>query len=184
MPEWFSSVWPVATFFLGGASAYLRDFVTEKRQLAREAGVRQAERDKAITERRETFELDHLERLNEALHKLGRAAGRTHHGDMVIARASGRYASSQLSRDDSDAFTEANRDVYMLKNLVLDDALRNKVAQAHLAINVPSSMHNSDPEQADRRWTEAVLMLDGVQGDIAARIREIYVVASLPSPQA
>ncbi|MEU6201205.1 hypothetical protein [Streptomyces sp. NPDC047061] len=86
MTKWFTAVWPVVTFILGGGSAYLRDFITERRQITRDAKARQAERDKVITERRETFELDHLERLNEALHRLGRAAGRAHDTDMRTSR--------------------------------------------------------------------------------------------------
>ncbi|MGW4974688.1 hypothetical protein [Streptomyces mirabilis] len=183
MPEWFSSVWPVATFILGGSSAYLRDFVTERRQIAREVKARRAERDKAITDRRETFELDHLERLNEALQKLGRAAGRAHYADMVIARASGEYASTQLSSEDSDAFSQANRDVYMLRNLVLDDQLRRQVTRAHEALNVPSSMHGASLERAEHTFSEAITMLDEAQTAIAARIREIYLTAPLPQPR-
>ncbi|MFD6998799.1 hypothetical protein ACFWA5_21575 [Streptomyces mirabilis] len=181
MPEWFSSVWPVATFFLGGASAYLRDFVTEKRQIARDSKARQAERDKVISERRETFELDHLERLNEALQKLGRAAGRAHHVDMMTSRQTGHYAGTRLSSEDSDAFAQANRDVHMLRNLVLDDALRNQVARVHEALNVPSSMHRSDPDDAEQQFAVAILALDAAQAAIAARIREIYLTASLPA---
>ncbi|MGW3024512.1 hypothetical protein [Streptomyces sp. NPDC001221] len=180
MPKWFTAVWPVVTFILGGGSAYLRDFITEKRQIARDTKTRQAERNKAITERRETFELDHLERLNEALQKLGRAAGRTHHVDMMIARASGQYASTQLSQDDSDAFNQANRDVYMLRNLVLDDQLRRQVTRAHEALNVPSTMRGASPEQAEARFSQAITMLDEVQAAIAVRVREIYLTASLP----
>ncbi|MFG2386570.1 hypothetical protein [Streptomyces avermitilis] len=182
MPAWFNSVWPVATFILGGASAYLRDFITEKRQIAREANARQADRDKVITERRETFELEHLERLNEALQKLGRAVGKAHVIDMRTSQDTGHYAGTLLPEGDSEAFSQANRDVHMLRNLVLDDALRAKVEQAHKALNVPSSMHRADPREAERRFAEAIVMLDNVQTDIAARIREIYLTASLPVP--
>ncbi|MEY2243188.1 hypothetical protein AB8A21_09630 [Streptomyces sp. BF23-18] len=184
MPAWFNAVWPVAAFFLGGASAYLRDFVTEKRQIARETNARQAERDKAISERRETFELDHLERLNEALQKLGRAAGRLHHVDLMTSRQTGHYAGTQLPAEVDEAFSQANRDVHMLRNLVLDEALRNQVTRAFEALNVPSVMHRADPDDAERAFLAAVLALEAVQADIAARIREIYLTASLPAARA
>ncbi|WP_328441743.1 hypothetical protein OHA71_42760 [Streptomyces sp. NBC_00444] len=112
MPAWFNSLWPVATFILGLASTYLLSFITEKRQIARESSTRQAERDKVLTERREKFELDHLERLNEALQKLGRAVGSVHFLDTMTSRDSGQYAGTLLPEDDSNAFLDANRDVF------------------------------------------------------------------------
>ncbi|MFF4356916.1 hypothetical protein [Streptomyces sp. NPDC001604] len=184
MPKWFTAVWPVATFILGGASAYLRDFVTERRQLAREIKARQAERDKVITDRRETFELDHLERLNEALHKLGRAAGQAHDADMRTSRQTGVYAGTLIGEGVAEEFRQANRDVHMLRLLVLDDELRERVTQAHSAANVPSSMHRSDPQVAERRFAEAIMLLDEAHAAIAARIREIYLTASLPEHRA
>jgi hypothetical protein len=183
MPAWFNSVWPVVTFSLGLASTYLTSFLTEKRQLTREAKARQAERAKAVTDRRETFELDHLERLNEALQKLGRATGRAHFVDMRTARQTGHYAGTQLPDEDSDAFAQANRDVHMLRNLVLDDDLRSQVERVHEALNVPSQMHRAEPELAERRFSEAIVMLDEAQAAIASRIREIYLIASLEQPQ-
>ncbi|MFI6662510.1 hypothetical protein ACIBL8_44195 [Streptomyces sp. NPDC050523] len=186
MPAWFNAVWGVVAFILGGASSYLRDFITEKRQIAREAKVRQAERDKVVTERRETFELEHLERLNEAIHRLGRAAGRAHDTDMRTARQTGVYAddSTRVGEEVAEEFREANREVHMLRNLVLDEKLREQVAQAHRAANVPSSMHRSDPQVAERRFAEAILLLDAAHDAIAARIREIYLTAKLPEHRA
>ncbi|MDX2708091.1 hypothetical protein PV350_35390 [Streptomyces sp. PA03-6a] len=178
MPAWFTAVWPVATFAIGHASTYFTGFITEKRQLAREAKARQAERDKLLTDRRETFELDHLERLNEALQKLGRAVGRAHHVDMMTSRETGHYAGTQLPTEDSEAFSTANRDVHMLRNLVLDDELRQRVARAHELLNIPSGMHRVPPESGERAFESAILALDKVQADIAARIREIYLTAS------
>jgi hypothetical protein len=180
MPAWFNSVWPVATFFLGAASAYLRDFLTEKRQIAREANARQAERDKVLTERRETFELDHLERLNEALQKLGRAVGRVHFLDTTTSRDSGQYAGTLLPEEDSSALLDANREVFMLRSLVLDDALRAHTEHAQDLLNVPSSLHRSDPEAAETAFHQAILALDDAQSAIAQRIRQIYMTASLP----
>lgn len=182
MPAWFNSVWPVATFFLGGASAYLRDFLTEKRQIARETKARQAERDKAITDRREAFELDHLERLNEALQTLGRAAGRVHFIDMQNGRESGQYAMTRLPDEANETHSLANREVHMLRGLVLNDQLRTKVDQAHEALNRPSNLNGVPIAQAERVFHEAVLLLNAVQADIAARIREIYLTADTAVP--
>lgn len=180
MPAWFNAVWPVATFLLGHASTYFTGFITEKRQIAREAKARQGERDKVLIERRETFELDHLERLNEALQKLGRAASGLHRFDTMASRQTGEYASTLVPEEDSNAYLDANRDVYMLRNLILDDALRVHVAHAHELLNMPSSMSRSNPEQAEDAFTQAILALDDAQSAIAQRIRQIYMIASLP----
>lgn len=184
MPAWFNAVWPVATFVLGLASTYLTSFITEKRQIAREAKARQAERDKIIIERRETFELNHLERLNEALHRLGRAAGQAHVADMRAARQTGQYASTLVGEEIAEEFRQSNRDVYMLRHLVLDEDLREKIDRVHRAVNTPSSMHRSDSAQAERRFAEAILMLDEAQADVAGRIRKIYLTAPLPELRA
>jgi hypothetical protein len=180
MPAWFNSLWPVATFILGLASTYFLSFLTEKRQIAREAQARQAERDRVLTERRETFELEHLERLNEALQKLGRAVGRVHFVDTMTGRDSGQYAGTLLPEEDSNALLDANRDVYMLRNLVLDGALRAHIEHACALLNLPSGLHRSDPEAADDAFHQAILALDDAQSAIAQRIRQIYMTASLP----
>ncbi|GAA0452344.1 hypothetical protein GCM10010361_15560 [Streptomyces olivaceiscleroticus] len=177
MPAWFTAVWPVATFVLGHASTYLTGFITEKRQIAREAQARAAEREKTLAERRETFELDHLERLNEALQKLGRATSRVHFLDTMTSQASGEYASTLLPEDDSNALLDANRDVFMLRNLVLDDGLRVHVEHAHDLLNIPSGLHRSDPEAAESSYHQAILALNDAQSAIAQRIRQIYMTA-------
>ena len=180
MPAWFTAVWPIVTFMLGGGSAYLRDFLTEKRQLAREVDARQAERDKVLVDRREAFELDHLERLTDSLQKLGRAVGRAHFIDTMTSRDTGHYAATQLGEEDSTALFEANRDVYMLRNLILDDALRAHVHHAHELLQVPSGLLRSDPEEAEAALDQAVHALRDAQSAIAERIRRIYMTAPLP----
>lgn len=177
MPAWFNSVWPVATFVLGGASAYLRDFLTEKRQIVREANARQADRDKVISERRETFELSHLERLNDALQRLGRAAARAHTRDMTAARSTGYYGSEPLGDELAEALADANRDVYMLRHLALDDVLRTAVARAHVAINAPSGMHRGNPNEAEAAFGQGVIAMETAHSVIGERIREIYLSA-------
>ncbi|MEU6201206.1 hypothetical protein [Streptomyces sp. NPDC047061] len=69
----------------------------------------------------------------------------------------------------------------MLRHLVLNEELREKVRRAHNAANVPGSMHRSDPQVAEQRFAEAIILLDEAYAAIAARIREIYLTASLPT---
>lgn len=68
----------------------------------------------------------------------------------------------------------------MLRNLVLDDALRVHIGHAHELLNVPSGLHRSDPEAAEAAFRQAILALDDAQSAIAQRIRRIYMTASLP----
>lgn len=171
----WSSVWPVVTFAVGGASTYFRDGLAEKRRLAREKGARDAERKRAVIDRRETFELDHLQKLNDALAGLGRAAGEAHHIDTMASRQTGVYAGTQIGEEASNAMMLANRNVSTLAGLVLDDALRTAVEHAHEQLNIPSSMHRSRVEDAQAAFHRAFLALDRAQALIAERIREIYL---------
>ncbi|MGW2620347.1 hypothetical protein [Streptomyces sp. NPDC001500] len=173
----FSSVWPVATFFLGGASAYLRDFITEKRQIARATKALADERAKAVTDRRETFELDHLVRLNEALQDLARAAMQVHLVDMRTSEETGHYAGTLLPEGLSDNLMQAGRTVRMLRNLVLDDGLRAQVTEAASALKRPSMMLRAETTEAQLVFNEALDLVDFAQEAVARRIREIYASA-------
>jgi hypothetical protein len=72
----------------------------------------------------------------------------------------------------------------MLRNLVLDEELRTQIARTHSALNDPGNLRRATPQQGEQRLHEAMLMLDGAQDAIAARIREIYVAESLPERRA
>lgn len=167
------AVWPVAAFFLGGLATQLTGWLNHRRQRAEKTEDAAA----AFRQRREEFELDHLQRLNEALQVLGRAVGRAHHTDLMTSRETGHYAGTMLGPEDSDALGAANREVYMLLRLVLDDSLREEVRSAHELLNVPSAMHRSPVEQAESAFARAILSLEEVQGRIAERIREIYLTS-------
>ncbi|MYR51218.1 hypothetical protein GTY83_19100 [Streptomyces sp. SID4928] len=171
MDSGWMAVWPVAAFFLGGLATQLTGWLNHRRQRAEKAEDASA----AFRQRREEFELDHLQRLNEALQVLGRAVGKAHHTDLMTSRQTGHYAGTQLRPEDSDALGAANRDVHMLLALVLNDDLREEVREVHRLLNLPSGMHRSDVDQAESAFARAVLALDAVQGRIAERIREIYL---------
>lgn len=175
----FSTVWPVATFFLGGTSAYIRDYVTERRQIARAAKALSDERSKAVTDRRETFELDHLVRLNEALQDLARVAAQVHLVDMRTSETTGHYAGTMLPDELSDNFFQTSRTVRMMRNLVLDDGLRAQVSEATSALHRPSMMHRAETMQAQQVFNEAQDLLDAAQEAVARRIREIYASAEM-----
>ncbi|WP_314225069.1 hypothetical protein [Streptomyces zaehneri] len=98
----------------------------------------------------------------------------------MSARQTGHYAGTLLPDGYSDALDEANREVRMLKDLVLDEELRNLVGRARDAILLPSTLMRAPVEEAEARFAEAVPLLSAAQAAIAARIREIYLTAALP----
>lgn len=175
MLGWWGSVWSVAVFFLGGVVTYVRDLLNEKRRLSREREAREAQWHKAVRDRREQFELEHLQRLNEALQSLGHGVARAHHADLMASHQTGRYASTMLGDELGDAAVEANRNVTMLKYLVLEERLRDLVSVAHAALNVPGGMRDSSPDEAEAAFARALALLDRAQAGVAERIRSIYL---------
>ncbi|MFF4248623.1 hypothetical protein ACFYY2_29720 [Streptomyces sp. NPDC001822] len=171
MDSGWMAVWPVAAFFLGGLATQLTGLLNHRRQQAEKAEDAAA----AFRQRRADFELDHLQRLGEALQVLGRAVGRAHHTDVMTSRETGHYAGTLLGAEASDGLGSANRDVRMLLGLVLDDSLREQVQATQALLNVPSGMHRAPVEQAEDALVRAVFALDETQGRIAERIREIYL---------
>ncbi|MFC1410495.1 hypothetical protein ACEZCY_14645 [Streptacidiphilus sp. N1-12] len=174
MTHWLETVFPVATFFLGGLSTHLRDSMMEKRQRAREESTRKADRERTILDRREAFELDNLGRLGEALSDLARAAGRAHYEDVANARTVGAYGVAQMGGTISEDRLLANRAVHRLAGLVLNDDLRASAERARDALNIPSGMRNVPVAHAETALTQAALAVSTAQTAIAARIRYIY----------
>jgi hypothetical protein len=119
--------------------------------------------------------LDHLQKLNDALNDLGRAAGHVHFLDVQSSRQTGVYAGTRIGEQASDAFALANRSVHTLGGLVLDDRLRNLVSEAHAATNAPPAMRRAEVADAEAAYDRSVLILDRAQSVIAERIREIYL---------
>ncbi|MEU6244825.1 hypothetical protein [Streptomyces sp. NPDC047024] len=177
MHAWIKGAWPIAVFFLGQASTYFTSFINEKRQIARDSKARQAERAKAVIDRRETFELDHLVRLNEALQDFARCAMKVHLADLNSSEHTGHYAGTLLPDGLSEEFMQLGRTVRMLGNLVLDDDLRAQVDEARTALHRPSMMHRGEASEARRALNQATDLLTAAQEAVARRIREIYANA-------
>lgn len=181
MPAWFNTFWPVATFILGLASTYLLSFLTEKRQIAREAEARQAERDKALTERRENFELENLTRLADALQRFGRSAMRVHLADMPGRDEPQVYAASPLPSELDETLRLDTAEVSLLRSMVLETELRDQVTDVIDALRRTLPMAGGDPREAERVHMHGIVLLDGAIKAVASRIREIYVTAAPPT---
>ncbi|KOX34269.1 MULTISPECIES: hypothetical protein [unclassified Streptomyces] len=165
------AVWPVAAFFLGGLATQLTGWLTHRRQQKE----RQQDAAAALHERRETFELEHLQRLNEALQVLSRATAQAHHADMMASRETRLYGGEMLPDELDEALRVANQDVYMLAGLVLDDELREQVKAARSSLNQLAGMIRVDPSEADAVFMAGYQEVWETQDRIAARIREIYL---------
>ncbi|MER5312898.1 hypothetical protein ABT034_34580 [Streptomyces sp. NPDC002773] len=177
MDTGWMAVWPVAAFFLGGLATQLTGWLTHRRQQKE----RQQDAAAALHERRETFELEHLQRLNEALQALGRATAQAHHADMMASRETRLYGGEMLPDDLNETLRVANQDVHMLAGLVLDDELREQVKAARSALNQLGGMVRVDPREADAVFMASHGQVAETQDRIAARIREIYLT-STPDP--
>ncbi|MBP2581644.1 hypothetical protein J3A78_002122 [Streptomyces sp. PvR006] len=174
MDTGWMAVWPVAAFFLGGLATQLTGWLTHRRQQKE----RQQDAAAALHERRETFELEHLQRLAESLQVFGRLSARAHHADMMASRESRVYGTQLLGDDLAEELRVATQEVRMLAGLVLDDGLREQVLTARSAVAQVSGMLRADPSDAERVFMSGMEQLSNAQDQIAARIREIYLTST------
>lgn len=180
-----SELLPVGTLVLGYLGTLFTESRRDAREWHREELARSSARKQQLLDRRESFEIDHLVRLNEALNDLARASGRLHHLDSMIAKQSGSYASHQIGDEEtSQAMLAANRSVHTLTGLVLNDGLRELVREAHRACNEPSSLRNATQEEAETVFHRAVSKLETAQDGIAVRVRDLYQRGALDAEPA
>lgn len=171
---------PIITLVLGGVLQYLGQWGTDARAQRAARESRDADRDRARQERRETFELDHLLRLNEALLRFGRATGRVHFHDSMVAKQSGEYGSHLLPTEVSDESHSAGREVLSLMHLVLDDDLRELVETAHGKLSGMGVLMRTSVERGTAAMLDATEAQDAAMRAIGARVRRIYVDQAQP----
>ncbi|MDW4913747.1 hypothetical protein [Streptomyces californicus] len=171
MDSGWMAVWPVAAFFLGGLATQVTGWLTHRRQQLE----RKQDAAAALHARRESFELDQLQKLSDALQNLGRKAAQVHHADMMAGRESRLYGAERLAEELDEAHRLAHQEVRMLSRLVLNDDLREQLADARSAMLVPSAMNRADPRAAEAAFVEGLQKLDQVMDEVAAQIREIYL---------
>lgn len=169
----FQTVLPVLTLIAGGLLQYLSQWGADFRQRKAAQEARDTERDRVRRDRRETFELDHLLRLNDALMRFGRAAGRVHNHD-VLARQSGTYARDQRPTDINDEFGDAGREVISQMHLILDDSLQETVSRARDAI-AEIGMQTPTTIPAEAVFARALQAHVTAMKAIGDRVRQIYL---------
>lgn len=188
--EW-AGVWAVGSFLLGQSVIFGGVVLNNRAQAKREAAAREAARLKVLEERRDDFELRHLQDLHEAVsgllvvaednilawcrwHRLGEARPTLRRPQEDIDR------DRQACRDEADALESIAKthgaSIDKLVGLVLDDRLRNKVRRAHgLYQRFDELLPEDGPAAAEAALPEALSQLHAARGAVAARIREIYV---------
>lgn len=147
----------------------------QERNAAKDA--RAAEREQSRADRREQHELDSLSDLHAALGRLMRGVTRFHLEDVQVARERQSLVGAfQLPHMDevAEQIRLANVEVSTLTRLVLDDALRAQVDDAHAAVSEMLEPPRPEPE-ANAVLRRAGAAVRSAQDAIAARIRSIYL---------
>jgi hypothetical protein len=159
----FDQVWPVAAFFLGVMSTLLTETLKARRVRADERLRASASRAQVLQDRRESFELEHLLRVNEALTALTKASADAHN----------QYVSSLVvSLEARQRVEAANGEVVAVRHLILDDQLRESVRLAHGAL-LRDGRSAGKPDAPNSEG--AVDALKVAREGIAERIRSIYM---------
>ncbi|MGW0869930.1 hypothetical protein ACWD3Z_05490 [Streptomyces sp. NPDC002740] len=155
-----TAVLPVASLVLGAWLTQLSEARRESAALKREEKVRQLDREQALIDRRETFELTHLVEVNDLLSRVFTAALACHE----------RVQAGEPLGEANTALFAANREISRVKGLIIDDVIRTLVETAHTQANrlsMSSSTHYT--EAAD-----AFADVSAAQAAISARLRDIY----------
>lgn len=147
----------------------------QERDAAKDA--RAAEREQSRADRREQHELDSLSDLHAALSRLMRGVTQFHLEDVRVAREQGSLVGAfrlpHMAEVD-EQIRLANVEVSTLTRLVLDDALRAQVDDAHAAVSEMLGPPRLELEaKAVRQRAEDEVR--SAQDAIAARIRSIYL---------
>ncbi|MER7350935.1 hypothetical protein ABT390_36630 [Streptomyces aurantiacus] len=186
-----SGLWTAGSFLLGQAVIFGGLLINNRAQARRERLARDAERTRALADRRETFELTHLQDLHGALselllvaednikawcwwHRLGSSRPTRALSQEEIDRRRAEVETEATALDESARAHSEN--VNRLAGLVIPDGLRRKVVRARgLYEQLEWLLTEDGPDAAESALTDAVDRLHAAQRAVAERIREIYV---------
>ncbi|MGW4324100.1 hypothetical protein ACWEMW_33740 [Streptomyces sp. NPDC004684] len=160
-------------------------------QARRERAARDAERTRTLADRRETFELAHLQDLHAELSELllvaedninqwcawHRLSSRTPTRRRTAEDLARQLGEIRAAADELERITNEHREkINRLAGLVIPDRLRIHVINAHMQYEQLSEILVEDgPDAAQNALPSAIAKLHGVQREVADRIREIYV---------
>lgn len=148
------------TLVLGGWLNQLTEERREAAALRREERLRSLDREQAVLDRRETFELAHLVEVNDLLSRLFTAALACHNhvqDDVPLGEA-------------GTLLFATNREITRVKGLILDDDIRELVGTAHTVANRLSMSRGTHYTEEAEAFTDVT----AAQEAIAERLRAIY----------
>jgi len=123
-------VWfPVVTLVLGLVLKAAFDFLNEKRVEEREKKIRVEKRKEVIQQQRLENQRKILVEIQEVLANPMRSVSRQHLEDVSNSRAIGEWAKQGISEEVNVATMEAFRRANLLRVRVLDDDLRQQIAE-------------------------------------------------------
>ena len=160
---WF----PAFTLVVGLALGMFADFLRDQRLLKREEKARQEGRRDAVALRRIEFQRATLLELLDAIAKLARMAGSTHHQDRMSFLATGDWKKNLLTEEVNEGFRQAQVWVGSLYIRVHDTTIRQlsedmKTACAEVAL----ATSDADQFDAMRRMSALLDRLDARIGEV------------------
>lgn len=170
---WVNAVLPVVTLIFGYFGTLFTESKRDGRAATRAREERDAVADQKRREWRESFELETLRRAHTSLSDLTRAAMRHHLADLREAQSTGVYGRAIVDDELGQTLLAANRAVYEVLGLILDDDIRASVLSAHQAVNLASG-HRGSATEAENLITLGITQVELAQQAIAERIRELY----------
>lgn len=186
-----AALWTVGSFLLGQGVVFGGALINNASQARRERAARDAERARTLADRRETFELAHLQDLHAELSELllvaedninqwcawHRLSSRTPTRRRTAEDVVRQLGEIRAVADELERITNEHREkINRLAGLVIPDRLRIRVINAHMRYEQLSEILVEDgPDAAQNALPSAIAKLHGVQREVADRIREIYV---------
>ena len=177
-PLWTAVLTAVAA--LGGvAITTWADAFKERRRIAHDLAVRQAERTTAATDRRRTFEIENLQAAYDGLWLLGREMTKTHLADREAAKTEAGYGGTLLPAGVEGDIALTSQAAKAIR-LILDDRVRALAQRAQSSINevsmlgVKAKIFGRGPvgeAEGDAAVAEASGHLDEAMTAIADRLR-------------
>ncbi|MEU2740233.1 hypothetical protein ABZ656_33970 [Streptomyces sp. NPDC007095] len=186
-----AALWTVGSFLLGQGVVFGGVLINNASQARRERAAREAERQRLHAERREAFELAHLQDLHAELTELLLVAEpcllqwcRWHRMvDTPDSRVNERVrqrreeleaSATELERTANQHLEKINR----LTGLVIPDRLRRQVSNAYGRYEyLADNLADDGPDATETQLPGAIAQIHTAQAEVAARIREIYVSA-------
>lgn len=185
-----AALWTVGSFLLGQGVVFGGLLINNLAQARREQEAREAERHRTHAERREAFELAHLQDLHSELtellivaercilqwcnwHRLLDTPNRRADAQTRERRDELEQSAAELERAAKQHLEKINR----LNGLVIPNRLRRQVQASHGQYeHLMQALADDGPDETQASLPASIAQLHSAQAHVAARIRQIYVI--------